>query len=64
MKYPTFKVSGSPTPNEKLMVCEVCQKAEWVGHATGRTRHCCHSRMREATPQEYDEGRLALNLII
>lgn len=62
MKYPTFKVRGAPTPNEKLVVCEICQTAAWTIHSTGQISYCC-GRMREGTPQEYNEARLALTTI-
>jgi hypothetical protein len=64
MKYPTFMVRGLPTPNDKLMLCEVCQKAKWGYRSVGRISYCCSHRMREATAQEYAEGALALKTII
>lgn len=60
VKYPTFKVKGSSTPNTKLMVCEICHKAEWSTHSTERQSYCCAARMREAIREEYIEGRAVL----
>ena len=70
MKYPTFKIRGTPTPNEKLVVCEVCQEADWTIHGDNRVpnSHYCqdgkHRRMREGTLEEYEEAKKVLTQII
>lgn len=72
IKFPTFKVRGQPTPNEKLVVCDECGKAEWVNH--GPAVYECYNanhhanggyrRMREATPKEYEQGKAAITTVI
>ena len=73
MKYPTWKVKGNPTPNERLMVCDKCQEAHWYGHGWPKIVYCQHlghqenqipNRMREATAIEYEEGKAAIKTII
>jgi len=64
MKYPTFKIRGIPTPYDKLIVCETCHRAKWTSHSTGRIDRCCGRRVREATPQEYEAGKAALEVVI
>jgi hypothetical protein len=64
IKYPSFKISGSPTPNDKLEICVGCGTAYWLNHSTGRISYCCSSRRREATPEEYAAGKQALQKII
>lgn len=66
MKYPTLKMRGSPTPNDKLVVCDMCHTARWDTHSTGRQSYyyCCQNRTREATSQEYIEGKLALKEVL
>ena len=72
INYPTWKIRGGPTPNEKLVICDQCGNAEWTihglnptvcqnrrGHASGK-----EGRMREATPAEYAAGKAALQEII
>jgi hypothetical protein len=63
--YPSFKTRGSPTPNDKLVICDKCGKAYWTFHS-GRQSYCHNNcgRMREATPQEYTEGKVALKTVI
>ena len=72
IKYPTWKVRGSPTPNERLMICDTCGRAEWYGHGWPQVVYCDptynkvpnHGRMREATAAEYEEGKAAIKTII
>ena len=64
IEYPTYKMRGHPTPNNKLVICEVCHRADWVTHTTGRSHYCCSSRTREATTQEYEQGKKTLKIII
>ena len=71
-KYPTWRMRGAPTPNEKLIVCDTCGCAAWTTHGPGS--NLCHNyhdhpdgkyrRMREATPAEYAAGKAALTKII
>jgi len=65
-KYQTWKMKGSPTPNDKLVICDKCGKTRWVTHSTGRISYCTnmHGRMREATPKEYDEGNAAIEKVL
>lgn len=70
INYPTFKIRGTPTPNEKLEICDECGYAHWTIHGLGPT--VCHQmhpngkarRMREATPAEYEKGKAAITQII
>jgi hypothetical protein len=66
MKYPTFKIKGSPTPNEFLVVCDKCGKVDWTVSIVGHVYQCrgCPGRMREATPAEYAAGKAALKEVI
>jgi hypothetical protein len=70
--YPTWKIRGTPTPNEKLVVCDECGNADWTIHGLGPTichrRHAHASgkerRMREATADEYKIGKAAITQVI
>jgi hypothetical protein len=69
MKYPTWKQKGYPTPVERLMICDVCQKAEWHMHGWPAVIYCTHSgrtakqsRMREGTKKEYAEAKAAIEV--
>ncbi len=72
MKYPTWNIAGSPTPNETLYCCDGCQESAW-GPAGLIGRIVCHrcpgrkggaSRMRLATKAETAEAKKALKEII
>lgn len=68
IEYPTWRIKGKPTPNEKLVVCDTCGKAEWTAHFPNPV--VCHNyhhhpggknrRMREATPAEYKAAKAKL----
>ena len=72
IKYPTWKVRGAPTPNERLVVCDECGNAAWVGH--GEFIHTCYNRhqhanksyrrMRPATAQETATAKSFLKEVI
>lgn len=67
--YPTWKVRGSPTPCDRLIVCDECGYAGWTVHSTSPVNyHYClnnkRKRCREATPGEYEAAKKALTLII
>ena len=65
MKYPEWKCKGNPTPNDKLIICDKCQCAEYTMHSDLLQYHSkCSSRMREATKKEYQEAKKALKEII
>jgi hypothetical protein len=74
INYPTWKVKSSPTPTDKLIICDACGYAEWTIHSNGYpTAYCPHDyfhadkkpkRMREATRIEYELGKAALKKII
>ncbi len=66
IKYPTWKVRGSPTPNEKLMVCHQCGHAVWVPHSplTNVVQCVCRRRMTEANKNEYEIGKGSIKCII
>ncbi len=72
IRYPTWKIRGAPTPNEKLVICDECGNAEWTIHGLDPTIcHNAHShksgkqcRMREATPAEYEKGKAAITQVI
>lgn len=69
IKYPTWRVTGNPTPSDKLMVCATCGFAQWTTHNPLGPVLCYNksdhpngknARMREATKKEYEEGRKRL----
>jgi hypothetical protein len=68
IQYPTWKVRGYPTPNEKLIICPTCGYANWVAHRGGILYCYDHSRkrvrMREATLDEYELGKAAITQVI
>lgn len=70
IKYPTWRVRGNPTPNEKLMVCDRCGAASWMPHSplTHVAEHTCPDntkcRMRKATAAEYEQGKAVCKEII
>jgi hypothetical protein len=61
--YPTWKVKSSPTPSDRLVICEKCGKGEWIGHGFPTIAYCStpkHGRMREGTQKEYAEAKAAI----
>jgi hypothetical protein len=71
IKYPTWKVRGNPTPNDRLMICDKCREAHWYVHGWPTIVYCHqtannahHGRMREGTEKEYTEAKAALKTII
>ena len=48
-KYPTWKIKGSPTPNEKLVICDQCGLAQWVIQPSVE---CCARRFAYAAALE------------
>lgn len=72
IEYPTWKVRGAPTPNERLVICDECGNAAWVGH--GDFVHTCfnrhqhanksYRRMRNATPAETETAKTYLKEVI
>lgn len=66
MEYPKWKTRGSPTPNDKLFVCDKGQHAEWGGHGFSAVSHCMrhNTRFREGTAAEYVEARKALKEVL
>jgi hypothetical protein len=72
INYPTWKIRGAPTPNEKLVICDGCGNADWTVHGLDPT--ICHNRhehasgkvrrMREASAKEYAIGTAAIQKII
>lgn len=52
------KKYSTPTPADKLIICDRCQRGEWTifrqGHVSTCTR--CWGRMREGTKSEYKEA--------
>ena len=62
--YPTYRVKGHPTPNEKLVICDSCGYAKWTIFGINPI-YCTHTRkhngknvrMREATLEEYKIGK-------
>lgn len=62
MQYPQWRSSGGPTPAERLVICEKCNKAEWVLHGFPQVVYCTKHdvRMREATKKEYAEAKRVL----
>ena len=72
INYPTWKVRGGPTPNERLVICDECGKAEWTIHGEftplcyNRHKHADkgNRRMRNATPAETETGKSFLKEVI
>ena len=70
IQYRTWKLRGTPTPNEKLMVCDICGFSDWGTNSplSNVVYHICldrkQRRSREATPAEYAAGKAALKEII
>ena len=63
MEYPTYRYKSTPTPSDKLVICDKCQKAEWTIYSDLIIycyRYPCRSRKREATAEEYKEARKML----
>lgn len=58
MQYPTTQAAGGPTPNNRCMVCDVCQQVSWHGYGyPSVVIHQCRglargNRMRPATNLE------------
>ena len=65
MKYETWKVQSHPTPNNKLLVCDKCQEANWWIDYPGIS-YCRigHGRLREGTAKEYLEATNNLKEVI
>lgn len=65
--YPTWKMRGSPTPNDTLWICDVCGAATWSQHTFERPPVCqCSNRprLRRATVAEQAEGECHLVKVI
>lgn len=61
MRYPAFRCNSAPTPNNYLIVCDKCQKAEWAFFTVGRIFHCfCGDRYRQGTVDEREAANDAL----
>lgn len=65
MNYPTWKMKGSPTPYDKLMICKYCHQTRWV-RSSDNIHYCykCGARMKEANKTQYQEAYKALKEII
>lgn len=72
IKYPVWKVRGTPTPNETLFICNGCGTARWTTE-TGGNPPCCYNctgrkggflRLRPATTAETAEGKKHIKEII
>lgn len=65
MKYPKFKVVSSPSPAEHLVICDKCDKAEWVIFEQKRIYYCANKhRMRPASSKEIEEANKILNACV
>lgn len=73
MKYPTWKLRGTPTPNETLWVCNQCETAAWMTDITGVNPPVCNNcrgrkggqvRLRKATAAETAEAKKHLQEVI
>ncbi len=69
IEYPTWVVKSSPTPADRLVICDHCREARWTIHGTrSPIVHWCDDqkrrRMREATWAEVQEARKAINHVI
>lgn len=66
-KYPSFKVTGYPTPNDTLYVCDTCGYTVWAPYLGGSnsTRHCGSGhRMRLGNDAETAEATKAIKTVI
>lgn len=74
IKYPTWKIRGTPTPNDSLYICDSCGQGHWGTNTTGSNSagvcYCTKGRkggpvrMRKATAAETELGKLAIKEII
>jgi hypothetical protein len=72
LNYPTWKMKGSPTPNETLYCCDKCGDCRWYPLGFSTIMHCffCKGkkggfvRMRQATEKEKQEALKVLKTII
>ena len=72
MNYPTWKVRGTPTPNETLYVCDSCGEAEWgpaglithCGNGACRGKKGGQKRMRTATAKETAAAKKKITTVI
>ena len=72
--YPTWKIKGSPTPNQTLWCCDGCGYCEWgiYNHLGQNVPICCvckgkkggYARLRRATEKEKAEALKCLKTII
>ena len=65
VQYPTWKWQSSPTPNNTLVVCTKCGKAQWAMDSNGSFQQYCQNghppaRMRKATKAELKAANEAL----
>jgi len=53
-----YRVKSSPTPCDRLNVCDKCRESHWGMHTNlnAGVHLCprCNGRMREGTPEEYE----------
>ena len=61
IKYPTYRANSSPTPSNKLVVCDKCNQAHWTIDQVPANEFCCNARMRKGTKIEYKEAKEALH---
>lgn len=67
IRYPAFKEGSCIRPEDRLFICEECQRAEWLcGEMLSviYCHHLGHGRMREANVIEYALGKKALRALL
>lgn len=67
LRYPAFKEGACFSPEDRLFICETCQRAEWMCAGLLPVVYCHHighGRMREANSIEYALGKKALKGIL
>ncbi len=69
IKYPTWKVRGSPTPYDTIYICDYCGTANWLWESQNPVTCFCKTsgknrRMRKGTKKEHEEANKSLKKII
>ena len=63
--YDTWTVKGTPTPYNKLLICDKCGTGHWwTDSDTVQYCHLGHGRLREGNKQEYLDAKTALKTVI
>ncbi|SNB48023.1 hypothetical protein [Geobacter sp. DSM 9736] len=67
IRYPSIREGDCVRPEDRLFICEECQRAEWLCDRFASIIYCHregHGRMREANTIEYAFAKQALKTFI